>query len=840
MAKYDASSIETHKGLDYIRTRPTFYVENRGVEGQVHTLWEILSNSVDEIAPKTEGGSIWVGLLFNHKNNKYQIFILDTGRGIPADKLKDTQTEPGTSGKMNSDAYGASAGMFGVGAKVAVALSNKFRAITSNYLEKNRIGSIYLEDGVIKDHHDEAIELPSGMLSVCELDVDQFFGGGAEFIGSGYMDLVNHCKKINIFNPGIDFNVFSCNRFLPEAFWTADAFTATEIIRDFITNKPKEVLYASSITPDKSAYLFDMWKINSNLIYSDIFHKDPLTINDRLAFDIKLFFTKKSATAYTQYFISVNNVDLVDKTENSVTTTFLKHMRKRIVSYLNPADEKEAHLIKFVQEDYRFPTMCLAIGVLYSKTELAGATKNSFKNSEFSKEFGNQIERIFDERGTEYWMRFVELLKPDIQTRYSQTYDTASTKSADRRVFINLNNPNNYHECKGNTDHNELYIVEGRSAGNITATRDNNFQAIYETRGKPLNVASCYDKIGENRKLLMKDPLYQDLMTILNITPASTDMSNARFKKIIIATDADPDGYHIASLHLNNFYVLNPKIIESGMMWLSNPPLYSMNLSKNNRLFLRDKTALHDARIRFIYRDSLSITALTDAGETLLDKDEGLYREMCYLIDYIGGEFKQVADQLNIPILILERLVLGIRSIYPKTDYTSLALWFNSSDPAGYIRVIPDPVGRFIVVSEGDKDYAIGLDVIGPTIRDHLIPLTIKYKVDRLMFRVSSLHQGSTIRNALMSPMMLYIALQGLNSLFKVSRYKGLGQMPPESCDATIMNPETRSMTQITSIGDPLFNYALVGKSDTVTRKQLLNSSSALSDMFIKQNGINS
>src|SRR5574344_833868 len=423
MAKYDASSIETHKGLDYIRTRPTFYVENRGVEGQVHTLWEILSNSVDEIAPKTEGGSIWVGLLFNHKNNKYQIFILDTGRGIPADKLKDTQTEPGTSGKMNSDAYGASAGMVGVGAKVAVALSNKFRAITSNYLEKNRIGSIYLEDGISKDHHDEAIELLSGMLSVCELDVDQFFGGGAEFIGSGYMDLVNHCKKINIFNPGIDFNVFSCNRFLPEAFWTADAFTATEIIRDFITNKPKEVLYASSITPDKSAYLFDMWKINSNLIYSDIFHKDPLTVNDRLAFDIKLFFTKKSATAYTQYFISVNNVDLVDKTENSVTTTFLKHIRKRIVSYLNPADEKEAHLIKFVQEDYRFPTMCLAIGVLYSKTELAGATKNSFKNSEFSKEFGNQIERIFDERGTEYWMRFVELLKPDIQTRYSQTYD---------------------------------------------------------------------------------------------------------------------------------------------------------------------------------------------------------------------------------------------------------------------------------------------------------------------------------------------------------------------------------------------------------------------------------
>lgn len=827
---YTADTIEVARDIAQIRRRPTGFIGTKDTAGQVHMIREIIDNSVDELILRPEGGTIYICLLRDRITNRYQIIVKDNGRGIPSAALLDVTTVLGASGKSNAlSAYNSSGGLYGIGAKVAAALSTKFRVISSNYLEPHA-GSVYLTDGEVKTHTNEVTQIPNGVLTVFEPDLDpKFFIDGTTFMDSGYLDLVAICKQLNIFNENINFQFYIYERKIPEKFWTASTEEAYTIATDLIERKQKLIEYASDTVPDKSMYLFEMWRTNSNIIFSDSFNKVPVDVNDRLGFNIKMFFSKKSATGNAQYFITVNNVALPDKTENSATVSFMHVLRNRLASY------QETDVMKnFVLQEYRFPTLMLAIGIKYNNAELSGVTKTSFKDSTFAKQFIDELSAMVGLMDEDYWLKLATLLKQDIELRYSQFYDAPSKKSEDKRIFADLNFSDNYKECR-RYDDAELYIVEGTSAGNITETREPDFQAIYETRGKPTNAATNYDQMDMNRKRLLKDPIYQDIMKIMNIGPNTTDMSTARFKRLIIATDADPDGYHIRSLHLNNLYIINPRIIESGMVWLANPPLYSMEVSKNKRLFLRDKVALMDARVQFIYRPSLEVRIDSKAG--IINLTEEAYRDMCYLVNHIGDQFNLVAQQLNIPLLILERLVYAIEFLYPKVDYLNLARVFQSADPEGYVRVQVNEVGKFMVISVGKEDHVVGLDSVGEAVVNHLLPLVNKFKYRDMMFLVRSNHKSSFLKNEQpMSMMMLYICMQQLDGLFDVRRYKGLGEMNPPDCYDTIMNPETRSLTHVTNIGDPQENFALLGK-DTSERKQLLTSSSSvLSNLFVRDN----
>lgn len=825
---YTADSIEEHQNLDHIRLRPNGYIGTRGIAGQVKTIWEIISNSVDELVLAPDGGNIWIGFLVDPKKNRYQIFVKDTGRGIPKDKLVDVETKLHVSGKMGSGAYIASSGQFGIGAKVAVALSKRCRAITCNTFDGGEVGSLYLEDGRIKDHHDEKLKFVSpGVITVVELDLDQYFEEVDEFMAMGYLDLIAMCKEFNVFNEKLDFKFFIYDRWLPDHFWKDDTATAINVIDDFINNRPKTVAYDAAAVMDKTAYLYEMWKLETAVIYQANFDKFSMNANDPLSFRIKLFFTKRNPNKATQYFINVNTVTLTDKTGNSPTVVFVDLLRKQLAKYITEDNYRD-----FVLSDYRFPTMCLAIDVRQNGAELGGVLKNTYKDAAFARQYSAELQQLFNQYDDNYWKQLVDKIKPDIVNTYAQYYDTPTTKSEGRKVFIGLHFPEQYHECIGGTDHDELYLVEGRSAGNIVTTRNNAFQAIYETRGKPTNFASAYGQMKENRDALLKNPIYQDLMHIINVGPNTTNMEVCRYKKIIIAADADPDGYHISSLHLNNFAILNPRIIESGMVYLANPPLYSMNLGgKDRRLFLRDKAALIDARIDYIYKPVLDLKIATSAGT--ITPSEATYREICYIADHVGELFSQVADQLNIPLLILERLVLAAEYIIPEVQYLALIDYFKSSDPTGYIKVRPEPESRSIVVSVGMNDFPISLDAAGPIIRDHLLPAVIKFKYRDLTFLVTSKQKGSTIHEQPMSMMMFYLCLEQLNQLFKVSRYKGLGQMPTDSCYSTLMNPATRSLTRITSIGNMSRNYELLGK-DTTEKKRLLTASTLIDNKFMR------
>ena len=832
--EYTNDSIRTFGDMEYIRLRPNNLLPSMDTQGMIHMLWEYISNSMDEIVQRPDGGTILVVLCRNLSTQEFQIVIRDDGRGLPIDRLKDSYTKLKTSGKISENsAYNSTAGQFGMGAKAGAALSKHFRAISKHYLSE-KAASLQLKDGVVVDHHQETVSISNGVTLILQPDVKQFFPAALDFSTSGYLDLVALCRKLNIFNTTVNFNLFVIDKMLPARIWTDDCQSVFDTITEYINSRTSHCEYSSEQVPDKSDYLFEIWKTNSAVIFRDSFDKLPAHKNDKLGFGARVFLTKRSAYGNTQYFISVNNVVLEDKTNNSVTITFTRLFRELISERI-----EDPKLKKFVLEEYSFPTLYIAIGVMYHGAQLGGTTKNTFRDQVFAEQFYNEVRAIYLAKDQEFWDRLMETILPDIQARYASYYDIPAKKQDILKDFLLLNNPRNFSECRS-TDNTktELFIVEGTSAGNIISTRNNEYQAVYLTRGKPYNAATRPDQLLENRKRLLKDPIYQDIIKILHIDPNTTNLkAQSRFSKIIIATDADPDGYHIRSLHINNLYIINPLIVTSGMVWLANPPLYSMQITQNRFLFLRDKNAMMDAKIKFIYKPSIAfrIKTNTPSGERIVEPDEKLYRETCFIIEELGKAFELAAKQLNIPLLILERLFYAIKYLYPRVDPDNLAKYFESRDADRFVTVDYNVGGNYLVVSVGHEDYPIGLNEIGETLVNYLLPLTKKFKYNDLFFEIRGVNSHSTIKEfTTVSPMQLYMCLKQLSSIVNIHRYKGLGEMPTESCFETIMDPATRSLTQVKDVGSFEDNYGLLGKNSAV-RKSLLTESGSLVASFVQQ-----
>ena len=834
--EYTAEAIKKFTNLEHIRYRPTGYIRTRDSAGVIHTIRENIDNSVDELTQipngKTEprGGTIYLCLFKDKINHKFQILVKDDGRGIPSSRLVSAMTEVGTSGKTNlNSAYVATGGQFGVGAKVATALSTRYRALSKNYLE-NVVAEVSLADGKILTKDKTRMNYPSGLTVVFELDVAQFFPDAMDFMETGSIDIIKMCKQLNMFNDCINFQVYIYERAIDNKFWTAPIAEALGIIDDFLLHKKKDIVYDSNSVNDKTSFLFDeYWRTNSTPFFSDTFFKRNLDIKEDLReFTIKLFFTKKSATGNIQCFAAINNVVLKSKTDNSISLVVIDALRKRLANY----QETDAYR-KFVLEEYRLPTALIAMDVRYNGAELAGLTKDDYHDATFESVFSKQLNELLDQRGNEYWLQLATALKADIELRYAQFYDAPIKKSDNRRTFLELNFVNNFKECENYDDRSELYLVEGNSAGGIINSRDSTFQAIYLTRGKPTNGASYYGNLAADRQVLLKDPLYQDLIKIIGVTPNTTDISKAKIKKIIIATDADPDGYHIAALHLNNFSIINPLIVTSGMVWIAKPPLYSLTINSRSNIFLRDKAALYDKRISLLYSRNLNIKLKTSDGK-IKELDAVTYRETCHLIHYLGEVFSRIATQLHIPLLILERLIYAIHYIYPTVDYINLARCFESADAPGYARVTNE--GKFLIVSIGRDDYVIGLQDLGRMIAESVLHLVNKFRYNELFFSVRPRKVDGTWGDEItMSGMMLYTVMTQLDEKLNIERFKGLGQMDEKPCYTTIMNPATRAIVQVKSLGDLQTNYSIIGTSDSEPRKQLLSDSVVLSNTFAKE-----
>ncbi len=837
---YTSDTIKTYEGAEYVRKRPNLLLINgNGAEGIDHMVWEYVTNSMDEFITQKITGEILLCVAYEAATQRFQLVIADKGRGIPAASLHNVYLKLGTSGKIDSNsAYRSSTGEFGYGAKAGSSLSKCFRAASTNYLE-DVSGSLLLHDGSVVDEHTEprGNNIP-GVILMFEPDTDLFFKNAKDYGSSNYLNLVEMCRKLNVFNPDIDFTIVKLDCLLDEAVWTCPISDLWDVYLPYFV-QTGVVEYRSTDIADKSEYLLELWRVRNQPSYREQFVKMEKSETDKLRFDLRLFFLKKSITGNPQYFIAVNNVALADKLYNSVTLTTLEVLRELIAPYQDNEQYKQ-----FVLEQYNFSTMLLAVNVFYHGAQHAGTAKNTFIDSTFAAQYKAELLELFLAKGEPYWADIANMLADDIKNRYASYYGDQPLKKADAlRVYMDLNYSNNFHECRSQDNtKTELYIVEGTSAGNIISGRDPDFQAIYTTQGKPKNVAVSETRKHKDIAELLKNPIYQDLMRILNVTPNTTDMSSCRFSKIIIATDADPDGYHIGTLHQHNLYLINPLLITQGYVYVANPPLYSYAGGNSKRLlFLRNKGALIDAKIEFIYKKAIDMIIVTDVNDKISEipvpVNSPLYRDTCYIVNMLGEAFSTLAHQLDVDILILERLVYAIDCLYPTIDYNKLTSFFaiNGSD----VSVKIDKEHQYLVISIGEDDYPVCLNNIGEIIKNNLLQLTNRYKYRNLYFKIKGKTSDTEIRDyVLITPMQLYQQFVKLDKLVDIKRYKGLGQMPNNSCYETLMNPETRSLTRITTVGDASTNYGLVGKKTVQYRKELMSATGSLSTSFRRNNNL--
>ena len=835
---YTSDTIKSYESVEYVRLRPTALLKSLDAGGINHMVWEYITNSMDEFVAQKVSGEILVAVLYESTTQRFQILVADHGRGIPAKSLHNVFLKLGTSGKIDGNsAYRSSTGQFGQGAKAGSLLSKRFRAISTNYLE-DVSSSLYLNDGkVVNERTEKRSGDDTGVVILFEPDTDLFFKTAKDYGNANYLDLVEMCRQLNVFNESIDFVVLKSEYLFDDDIWECPIDDIWSVYIPHLFNT-STVAYDSKTVVDKGEYLFESWRVRHQPSYRDRFIKTERNAQDNLVFDLRLYFLKKSITGNPQYFISVNNAVLRDKLYNSVTTSTVEALREIIAEY-----QENDNFKQFVLEQYNFSTMLLAVGVFYHGAQLGGTTKDTFIDPIFARQYKEELKAMFLAKGGEYWAAVANLLVDDIKTKYSNYYDDQPLKKADAlRVYMDLNFCNNFHECRSHdSSRMELYIVEGTSAGNIIESRDPDFQAIYTTRGKPKNPAECISRLHKDRAELLKDPIYRDLMHILNVKPETTDMSVCRFGKIIIATDADPDGYHISALHVHNLYLINPKLITGGFVWVANPPLYSLSLGSKCNLFLRDKHALIDAKISLIYKKALDIRVVTDVDGVITSEidcanDDELYRQVCYLVSWFGETFERLSEQLSIPLLILERLIYASEYLYPTIQYDKLASFFHPDGDRVSLSI--DPERAYLVVSVGTEDYPISLNNIGEIINNYFY-LINKYRYKNLYFDIKGRTSDTKMTKwERKTPMKFYLHLKLLDTLTKTTRYKGLGQMPGDACYTTLMDPATRSMVHVTELGDVDVSYGILGGKTSQYRKELMSATGSLSHQFRRTNDL--
>lgn len=801
--EYKSSDIKTAKGLEHPRMHSGMYgFDIHNMQGQVQLVKELLDNSVDEatIAPNRMHD---IDVCFSRRGKAYQVIVSDQGRGVPLDKIKASFSVLGTSGKWGN-AYSASIGVYGIGAKATAALSRRFTAVSNR---QDGTSCVTLHQG--KVIHDAITPIKNkdrdtfGTIVMFEpdtsllLNCDKFFD--AE--GGGYNSVIELLGFLAVFNSNARFRVW-------ESSWVTDKEMEMSPmqIRETLLNAKKKLILETPIGITPVEYVTRYFDINSPTIWeSGIFSKelDPLDEKDRMGYHIEFFMSKDFANRGTNLISAVNMTKIIDKT--SVQNYGLMDAIKKFLLPFIDNTEMSA----FFETVYRLPMNFIIMAKWHGATFI-GQDKNRFTDREFLHAYSESLARAFETKGNSFWEELYELLSDDIDNKYQKYVNKDLRLGASlKNLAFGLRNPNAYVGCRSKDNNiTELFITEGTSAGDwVKQICNKNFQAVFKLRGKPINPFKC------DLKRLRANEVYQDLITVIGVSPADTDLSNCNFRTISLLTDADSDGYHIAALITGILYKINPLLLESGRVIIANPPLYVLQV-RSSTLFARDKRAYQDAKV-VMYSECIDLTLRTSNGvECLLTGEH--FRDVCYLITHLGKLFVDVANKLVMDPMYLEMMVHCI-------DYLDV----DRVDTASIEKALQLDKCRHLEMSDSMLLSVGGIDQIIPLrglvneIRQYILPEIRKCHWDSIEFKVTTKFTDY-FQDSPVTLVQLYQLFEKMDGLFTVSRMKGLGEMNMKQLEYTCVDPTTRSFATITGTGKVDRIYEMLGVN-TDARKELVS-----------------
>jgi len=542
--EYGADQIQILEGLEAVRKRPGMYIGSTSERGLHHLVYEIVDNSVDE-ALAGFCKNIYVTI-----NKDNSITVEDDGRGIPVginekagkSALEVVFTVLHAGGKFGGGGYKVSGGLHGVGASVVNALSNWLT------VEVRKEGSIYAQS-YKRGKADDDVKIVGNCDESAHGTKVKFLPDDTIFETTvyDYNILKKRLRETAFLTKGLRIVLTDDREEEPRS----HEFYYEGGIKEFVTylNRGSEPLYDSVI------YCEGM----KDDVYVEVAmqHNDSFTDN---------------CYGYVNNIITPEGGTHVTGFRNAITKTFNAYARdKKLLKDSDPA---------LTGEDIR-EGLTAIISIKIGEPQFEGQTKQKLGNSEAR----GAVESIVSEKLTYFLEQNPQVGKNICEkSLLAQRAREAARKARDmtrrKTALEGTSLPGKLADCSDKNPENcEIFIVEGDSAGGSAKTaRSRATQAILPLRGKILNV--------EKARL---DRIYDNAEIKAMITAFGTgihdqfDISKLRYHKIIIMTDADVDGAHIATLMLTFLYRFMPELIKQGYVYLATPPLYK--LEKNKKVY---------------------------------------------------------------------------------------------------------------------------------------------------------------------------------------------------------------------------------------------------------------
>jgi DNA gyrase subunit B len=549
---YDADSIQVLEGLEAVRLRPAMYIGDIGMKGLHHLVYEVVDNSIDE-ALAGYCKSISVNI---HTDNS--ISVQDDGRGIPTgintkegrSALEVVMTVLHAGGKFDKDSYKVSGGLHGVGVSCVNALSKHLHTVV------HREGKIFEQE-----YRMGIPQYPVREIGVSHNTgtLQHFWPDDSIFKDTVYHRdiLVNRLRELSFLNKGIHITLNDLRELDDDGKAFTEIFYSQGGIVEFIQlldrNAKRDTLLSAPIfveTHDKES---------------------NVTVDVALSYN----------TSYSENIFSyVNNINTIEG--GTHVAGFRRAITRVFKSYGDKNKLFERAKVDITGDDFR-EGLSAIISVKVPEPQFEGQTKTKLGNNDVMGVVDVCVSRVLEAHLEENPKEAKLIIDKVIIAAQARAAARKAREMVQRKGILSGGGmPGKLADCsERDPEKCELYLVEGDSAGGTAKQgRDRSYQAILPLRGKILNVEKAQEyKIYENEEI-------KNMFTALGVSvgtpddPKALNTTKLRYHKVIIMTDADVDGSHIATLILTFFYRYMKELVMEGYVYLAQPPLYLVKKGK--------------------------------------------------------------------------------------------------------------------------------------------------------------------------------------------------------------------------------------------------------------------
>jgi DNA gyrase subunit B len=764
-SSYDASTIRVLGGIEAVRKRPAMYIGSTGPEGLHHLVFEVVDNSIDEAL----AGFCTKIQVTIHTDNS--VTVEDNGRGIPVD-LHVTENKPAlevvmttlhSGGKFDRRSYKVSGGLHGVGISVVNALSKQLEArvkrdgkVYEQSYERGKVASELRVVGTTQRTGTRIRFMP---------DSDIF-----EDVEWSFDVLSQRLRELSFLNAGIQIT-----------------------LEDVRANKKSEYSYKGGIVS-----FIEFLNESKKPLHKKIIHVK----GNREDVDIDI--AVQYNDGYTETVFSyVNNINT---REGGTHLSGFRAALTRTINFYAVSNNlfKKNAKSSLSGEDIR-EGLTAVVSVKVRDPQFEGQTKTRLGNSNVKgivENFINEGLGTFLEENPSTGRKIVEKVHEAARAREAARKAKELTRRKSALEVSSL--PGKLADCQEkDPELSEIFLVEGDSAGGSAKQgRDRKYQAILPLKGKILNVEKArLDKMLQNQEIGY-------MITALGSGIGEEDfrIENLRYHKIIIMTDADVDGAHIRTLLLTFFYRHYRELVERGFLYIAQPPLYLLKDAKKKATYIKDDSEFMDYLLERGVRDT---KVHIEEGRQIKDAQlKKLVNKIIRFDELLSKLRPGMLDSELLRDFLLEtgfsaellrnrhELERTVRDFWEKRRREGVSAgeeeYFIEDDPENNsFRV------RYVSARNGSKwDTVLDAELVGAPAFQELLRLSREFgEIGGPPYLLEEPEEGKQVNGLFqLKDLILKMGRKGLG----IQRYKGLGEMNPGQLWETTMNPETRTLLQVT------------------------------------------